>query len=84
MQKYLMKFSSRVECIDYFARLKELGREKILFYYMTNGGPKAPPRFLSETDDGCLLEVNAAFNGDPPEGFMDHVELFDGFDPEYM
>jgi hypothetical protein len=81
MQKYLMKFSSRGECIDYLNYLKGLGSSKILFYYLTSDVPHIP-LFVNETDTECAIEVNAAFNGDPPDGFMDHVEIFAGFDPD--
>lgn len=83
MQKYLMKFGSRVECMDYLNHLEGLGTSEILFYYLTDGGSRMP-LFLSETDTECILEVNAAFNGEPPDGFLDHVELFTGFDPDAM
>lgn len=83
MQTYLMKFGSRFECIDFLNYLKELGPSQIVFHYLVAGGSHLP-LFLSETDDECILEVNAAFVNDPPDGFLDHVELFTGFDPENM
>lgn len=80
MQKYLLKFGSRAECMDYLTHLKELGSDKILFYYLTNGSSDIP-LFAVETDEECAVEINAAFMDGPPNDFLDRVELFTGFDP---
>lgn len=78
-----MKFNSRVECVNYFSYLEELGASRILFFYEINTGTRAP-LFLTETETECTVKVSAAFIGDPPDGFLDHVQLFTGFDPSTM
>lgn len=82
MQKYLMKFSSTEECISYINYLRELGTDHLIFAYLAIDSYF--PRYTTITEEECTLEVFAQFVGDPPEGFLDHVEVFPGFDPANM
>lgn len=68
--------------MDYLNYLLDLGESRILFWYPAIDGHF--PIYASLTEDECTVEVNAEFYGDPPEGFLDRVEMFTGFDPGNM
>jgi len=82
MQSYLMKFGSTEECMDYLNYLRDLGSSRIMFAYRSIDTHF--PIYESLNEDECTVEVLADFYGDPPEGFLDRVEVLPGFDPNNM